>query len=197
MTKQGSFRRRNYFIKKGLQSRFIFGFSLTVAIGFLTSWILVYYLVDKRLAQALYRSHIKIGTTGEIIGDILLKVNLIAVPLLIISVIIVGLFIVNRVTIPLTGFKEALEDFGKGNLTPKVLKDIPAELSMAYNKMVGYLAKIFASVTARVDELEQKIQELEHTADEKPLSQQKVENICKSIAEERKAIEQELSIFKT
>ncbi|MBI5049261.1 MAG: methyl-accepting chemotaxis protein [Deltaproteobacteria bacterium] len=196
MKKKAAFRRRNYFIKKGLQSRFIFGFSLSVVAGFLINWFLVYYLVDKGLAEALYRSHIKIGATGEVIGDILLKVNIIAVPLLIISVIIVGLFIVNKVTIPLTGFKEALEDFERGDMTLKTLKDIPAELSASYNTMVNRLGKVFISFKMQADELGKMVTEIKHLTHERALSSQEVKDIYLSLSKWRKAMEQQCSIFK-
>lgn len=190
------YRRRNYFIKKGLQSRFIFGFSVTVVLGFLASWAFVYYTVDKRLSEALYRSHIKIETTGEIISDILLKINLIAVPLLILSAIAVGVFIARNVTGPLRDFKEALEDFGRAELIPKTFKDIPDELSMLYNTMINNFSKVFKSARGKTDELERRVQELERISSGKTISRQEVEGIYKSILENSKSIEKEISFFK-
>jgi len=173
------YRRRNYFIKRGLQSRFIFGFSVTVVLGFLASWAFVYYTVDKRLSEALYRSHIKIETTGEIISDVLLKINLIAVPLLILSAIAVGVFIVRNVTGPLRDFKEALEDFGRAELIPKTFKDIPDELSMLYNTMINNFSKVFKSARGKAEELERRVQELERISSGKTISRQEVEGIYK------------------
>lgn len=196
MERKVAYRRRNYFIKKGLQSRFIFGFSLTVVVGFLASWAFVYYTVDKKLSEELYRSHIKIETTGEIIGEILLKINLIAVPLLILSAIVVGVFIVRNVTGPLRNFKEALEAFGMADLTPKTLKNIPPELSMPYNTMIDNFSKTLRSVKGKGDELEKKIEELERIAGGKTISRQAVDDIYKSISENRNSIEKEISFFK-
>ena len=190
------YRRRNYFTKKGLQSKFIFGFSLTVVVGFLASWAFVYYTIDKRLSEELYRSHIKIEATGEIIGEILLKINLIAVPLLILSAIAVGVFIVRNVTGPLSNFKEALEDFDRADLTPKTLKNVPPELSMSYNTMVDNFSKTFRSIKRKGDELEKIIEELERIAGGKTLSRQEVDDIYKSISENRNSIEKEISFFK-
>ncbi|MFZ3066158.1 MAG: hypothetical protein WA277_12840 [Nitrospirota bacterium] len=191
-----SYRRRNYFIKKRLQSRFIFGFSITVVLGFLASWAFVYYMIDKRLSEELYRSHIKIETTGVIIGDILLKINLIAVPLLILSTIVVGVIILRNVTGPLRNFKEALEDFGRADLTPKTLRNIPPELSMSYNTMVDNFSKTLRSIKRKGYELEKIIEELERTAGDKSISRQEVDDMYKSISENRKSIEKEISFFK-
>ena len=190
------YKRRNYFIKKRLQSRFIFGFSLTVVVGFLASWAFVYYTIDKRLSEELYRSHIKIETTGEIISGVLLKINLIAVPFLILSAIAVGVFIVRNVTAPLRNFKEALEDFGRADITPKTLKNVPPELSMSYNTMVDNFSKTLRSIKRKGDELEKIIEELERIAGGKTLSRQEVEDIYKSISENRNSIEKEISFFK-
>lgn len=191
-----AYKRRNYFIKKGLQSRFIFGFTLKVVLGFLASWLFVYYTVDKRLSEALYRSHIAIGSTGEIIGDILLKVNLFAVPLLLLSAVAVGTFLVRNVTGPLRHFKEAMEDFGKADLTKKTLKDNPPELSMSYNAMVENFSKALRSVKGKGDELEKLIEELGRIAGNNNISRQEVEDIYKSISEKRSSIEKEISFFK-
>ena len=190
------YRRRNYFIKKGLQSKFIFGFSLTVVVGFLVSWAFVYYPIDKRLSEELYRSHIKIESTGEIISGVLLKINLIAVPFLILSAIAVGVFIVRNITGPLRNFKEALENFGRADLTPKTLKNIPLELSMSYNTMVDNFSKTLRSIKRKGDELEKIIEELERIAGEKTISSQEVDDIYKSISENRRSIEKEISFFK-
>ncbi|MBI4681054.1 MAG: methyl-accepting chemotaxis protein [Nitrospirae bacterium] len=190
------YRRRNYFIKKRLQSRFIFGFSLIVVLGFLASWLFVYYTVDKRLSEELYRSHIKIETTEEIISGVLLKINLIAIPLLILSAVAVGEFIIDKVTGPIRNFKEALEDFGRADLTPKTLKDIPPELSMLYNTMVDNFSKTLRSIKRKEDELEKIIEELERIAGGKTISRQEVEDIYKSISENRNSIEKDISFFK-
>src|SRR3972149_4336989 len=152
------YRRRNYFVKKGLQSRFIFGFSVTVVLGFLTSWAFVYYTVDKRLSEAV--------------------------------------FIVRNVTGPLRDFKEALEDFGRAELIPKTFKDIPAELSMSYNTMINNFLKVFKSARGKADELERRVQELERISSGKTISRQEVEGIYKSILENSKSIEKEISYFK-
>lgn len=196
MERKVAYRRRNYFIKKGLQSKFIFGFTLKVVLGFLASWSFVYYTVDKRLSEALYRSHITIGSTGEIIGDILFKINLIAVPLLILSGIAVGVFLVRNVTGPLRNFKEAMEDFGRADLTQKTLKDVLPELSMPYNTMIDNFSKILRSIKRKGDELEKNIEELEQIAGGKTISRQEVDDIYKSISENRKFIEKEISFFK-
>ena len=196
MERKVAYKRRNFFIKKRLQSKFIFGFSLTVVVGFLASWAFVYYMIDKRLSEELYRSHIKIETTGEIISGILLKINLIAIPLLILSAIAVGVFIVRNVTGPLRNFKEALEDFGKADLTPKTLKNIPPELSMSYNTMVDNFSKTLRSIKRKGDELEKIIEELERIAGGKTIFRQEVDGIYKSISENRKSIEKEISFFK-
>lgn len=196
MERKVAYKRRNFFIKKRLQSKFIFGFSLTVVVGFLASWAFVYYTIDKRLSEELYRSHIKIETTGEIISGVLLKINLVAIPLLILSAIAVGVFIVRNVTGPLRNFKEALEDFGRADLTPKTLKNVPPELSMSYNTMIDNFSKTLRSIKRKGDELEKIIEELERIAGGKSISRQEVDDIYKSISENRKSIEKEISFFK-
>lgn len=190
-------RRRKYLIKKGLQSSFIFAFSLSVVVGFLINWAIVYHLVDKGLAEVLYKSHIQIVTTGEVIGNILFKVNLITVPLLIVSAVITGFIIVRKVIIPLTGFKEAIEDLERGDLSPKILKDIPRDLAICYQTMAKHLSKTFSVFKTQISELEKDVQRLETLEDKGDTHiQQKIKNVYKSILENRKLIEQELSKIK-
>lgn len=197
MSIKGVFRRRKYFIKKKLQFRFVFGFSLTVIIGFLTSWTLVYYMVDKRLSEALYRSHIKIDTTGELISNILLKINLIVIPSLILVVIIVGLIIVRNATNPILGLKEAFEALEHGDLTPKTLrKEVPGELAASFHAMTNNLSNTFASLKEKEADLEQTLTRLRKAADNSKISQNEVKTIYKSILEQREFIDQKLSFFK-
>ena len=43
-------------------------------------WFMVYYIVDKELALELYKSHIKIRSTGEVIGPILWYLSIATIP---------------------------------------------------------------------------------------------------------------------
>lgn len=189
-------KRRNYFINKTLQSRFIFGFTLKVVLGFLASWYIVYYLVDKKLSEAIYRSHINIGSTGEIIGDILLKVNLVAVPILVLAAIVLGEVMLKKITGPLKKFKEALEDFGRADLSTKILKDAPSELSVSYNTMVTAFSKVFRSIKGKRDELDKVADELELIAGKKSISREEIKDIYRSISTSREKLEKEIAFFK-
>lgn len=188
-------RRRTYFINKKIQSTFIFGFTLKVVIGFLVSWLFIYYLVDKKLSEALYRSHINVGSTGEIISDILLKVNLFVVPLIILAAVILGELMIKRITGPLKYFKGAMEDFGKGDLTQKKLDNVP-ELSIRYNAMVNTFSNVFKSIKVQRDELDKMVDKLDVIAGKGTITRQEVEELSKSISLNREHIVKQISFFK-
>ena len=91
------YRRRNYFIKKGFQARFILRFILVIFLGIMVSSGIVYFLTSKKIEEAYYRSHIKIASTGEIVYPILFTANIITVGIIIVITIIITLLISHKI----------------------------------------------------------------------------------------------------
>lgn len=148
------YKRRNYFIKKGLQSRFMLGFGLAVLLGLAANLAVAYFLIDRELTQELYRIHIKIRTTSEVAVPIIWKLGAItSLSILIISAL-VGYFLTRKIEVPLHEFSDAIKDMGRADFTKRLPSDIPTVLPEVYNSAAGSLGAAFGSLrdhAARID----------------------------------------------
>lgn len=145
------FRRRNYFIKKGFQARFILRFILVIFLGIIVSSGIVYYLTSKKIEEAYYRSHIKIASTGEIVYPILFTANIITVGIIIVITIIITLLISHKIAGPLYRIEKSIHEIGEGNLSFKIYLRAKDELIT--------LAEIFNNMMAKLKGKIEKIQE--------------------------------------
>jgi methyl-accepting chemotaxis protein len=150
------YRRRHYFIKKGLQSRFIVGFSLAVLAGFLLNMAFAYRLIDRGLAEELYRVHIKIRSTSEIVLPILLRLAAFTVPVIFAAAAIVGYLLMRSIEMPLRRFREALRDAGRGDLSKGPPEGLPGDLPEAYVRMTGALSRDLNDLKASVNEMDER-----------------------------------------
>ncbi len=136
------FRRRNFFIKKGFQAKFILRFILIIFLGIVVSSGIVYYLTSKRIEEVYYRSHIKIASTGEIIYPILLTANIITLGIIIVVTIIITLLISHKIAGPLYRIEKSIHEIGEGNLAFKIYlraKDELITLAEIFNNMITKL----------------------------------------------------------
>lgn len=141
-----TFRRRNYFIKKGLQSRFIAGFSLAVFLGLFLNILVAYFLIDRELAQELYKIHIKIRTTSEIAVPVLLKLSAVTIPSILAALAAVGFFLTRRIELPLLRFKDAIQTRSRGDFSEDLSINMPGELPAAFDNMSRSLEAVLNSV---------------------------------------------------
>lgn len=135
-------RRRNYFIKKGFQARFILRFILVIFLGIMVSSGIVYYLTSKKIEEAYYRSHIKIASTGEIVYPIIFTANIITLSMIIIITIVITLLISHKIAGPLYRIEKSIHEIGKGNLSFKIYlraKDELITLAEIFNNMIAKL----------------------------------------------------------
>jgi methyl-accepting chemotaxis protein len=114
---QASNRRRNYFIDKDFQSKFILKFCLLVVLaGIITTGIL--YFVGKRSTTvAIIDSRVVVHSTADFLLPILIQTVLAVMIILGLATIIVTLLFSHKIAGPLYRFKKAIEGVGSGNLS--------------------------------------------------------------------------------
>lgn len=191
------FRRRNFFIKKGLQSKYILGFTASVLGGFLLNLLLVYYLIDKALSQELYKIHLKIQTTSEIAGPLLWKLGAITVPLIIAAAYVIGYYLTKGVEEPLLAFETAVKKTGGGDLTQKLPSRPPGELPAFFNRMASSLEETFSAVKASSLEIEKTYESLYAAVSApRPLSREQAEDALKRVSSARAGLHESLSRMK-
>ena len=148
------YRRLHFFIKKGLQSRFIIGFSLAVLIGFSLNLIVAYYLIDREMAEALYKIHIKYSTTSQIVSPILWKLSAVTIPLIIVIAAVAGYFLTRLVEFPLLTFRDAVGKTASGDFSHRLAADSQTDLPEYFNNMNSSLEgrfRIMKAASRRLD----------------------------------------------
>ncbi len=110
-------RRRNYFIKKGFQSRFVARFLILGAAGFAAAGYFSYRSVGRRAEDVFYMSHIRVASTSDLVVPALLKVNFWIILLVLAAVPAVALLVSQRLAGPIFRLGKAAEKIGGGDLT--------------------------------------------------------------------------------
>lgn len=134
-------RRKNYFIDKSFQTKFILKFCLLViAAGMLTMGIL-YYLSLRSTTVAIVNSSVVVKSTADFILPILIQTVVVVSLLLGIAVIIVTLFVSHKIAGPLYRLKKSMQALGEGDFSEINLRkmDQLQELAQEFNRMVGKL----------------------------------------------------------
>ena len=139
-----SYKRRQYFIKKEFQVKFVLKFCLLIVFGTIISTGLLFLFSQDTLTSSFQQSRLVIKSTGLAILPSVLYTNLITLGLIAIATIIVTLFVSHKIAGPMFRFEKDLENIGKGDLTNKVTlrkKDQMTDMADSLNAMTAGLHK--------------------------------------------------------
>jgi hypothetical protein len=115
---QGDRRRRQFFIKKEFQGKFILLFALCI-IGPVGLAVTALYIQARlELEKYLFTTHLKITNTGEIFSGLLIKTNLVSSALMIILVMFLSLYIFHRLNIHFFRMEARFDAMGQGDFSP-------------------------------------------------------------------------------
>ncbi|GMR05251.1 MAG: hypothetical protein BMS9Abin24_047 [Thermodesulfobacteriota bacterium] len=190
------YRRRKFFINKGLQGRFVIGFSSAVFVGLLVNLVLVYFLIDRELAGELYKIHLKIRTTSEIAVPVLLKLGAVTIPSIIIISAVIGYLLTSGIEGSLKEFRRAVRETGRGDLTQRFSGSASTELSGPFNSALKSLAQRFGALKRSGHALDEGLGRLNSALGRDPVSRAEIEDALGGVRGARESIGRELSGFK-
>ncbi|MCP3676974.1 MAG: methyl-accepting chemotaxis protein [Deltaproteobacteria bacterium] len=197
MVSKVAYRRRQYLIKKQLQGKFIFFFSCAVVAIFLLHWFMVYYIIDKELSIELYKSHMKIRSTGEMIGPILWYLSAATIPVVIVIGSVVGYLLLRKIELPLSSIKEVVEAIKAGDFTRRMPSDIPEDLPRVFNDMTEDLEETFRALHGNIEGLQLDIKKIDNlTEGDSSNLHREIQRMIEEITKKRKAIEEKLLRYK-
>lgn len=189
-------RRKTYNIKKKFQTRFVFSFCFLFILESACIGIVLYYLLDKVLSEALFVSHLKVRTTGEIVAPILLHVNTSIAVIVILVAAVFFLVFVRRIEKTLFVFKEASEKVVNGDLTvtvspqPSALTD---RLTNCFNDATINLRKTLDSANDELIKIEIGLEDLHKLLLGENCNEEVFNNTFKLIDNKVKGLEEKLS----
>lgn len=136
--------RRNFYVKKRFQTRFILIFGLLVLAGGFLSTGLVAFFSHGNTTALFSNSHLKITDTSFFLMPALIYANLITIIIISLSVIVTALFVSHKIAGPLFRFEKDIKIIATGDLTHKInlrKKDQLKKLALDINDMSARLGK--------------------------------------------------------
>jgi len=156
MPQKPKLRRRQYFIQKGYQFKFILKFCLIVLAGSILSTAFLFLFAQSTLTTSFEHSRLVIRNTASAIMPAVFLTNVITLIVVTFATIVVVLFISHKIAGPMFRFEQDLKDIGQGDLTKKISlrkKDQFTNLSDSLNIMTATLHEKVFSTQAEVTQL--------------------------------------------
>jgi methyl-accepting chemotaxis protein len=157
-----TYRRRNYFIKKELQGRYIFSFFIFVICGSIIFTIIFNLLSANTLTVVYENYNLRMGKTPFI----LLKETLYAYWIFIVSggllVVIMSMFLTHRFAGPIYRFEKSVEEMLRGNFDFEIRlrrKDEGKELAAMMNQLISTISSKVSEMRDLTDAIELKLKD--------------------------------------
>ena len=177
-------RRRNYFIKKEFQTRFILKFCILVVLTTLISASVLYHFSSQSVTTVFEDSRLTIKPSTEFIVPGLILSTLISVIIVGVATVAVVLFISHRIAGPLYKLEDSLEQVANGDVSFDIRLrkgDETEKLAEAFNATSRGLDNLISGVKEESAQLDSAITGLKTMIAQLPAEQQG--NLKKAIEE--------------
>lgn len=151
-----TYKRKQYFIKKDFQFKFILKFCFIILIGTILSTGLLFLFSQDTLTSSFQQSRLVIKNTSLAILPALIYINLITLGLITLATIVITLFVSHKIAGPLFRFEKELKEIEEGDLTKSIKlrkKDQAADLADSLNKMTAGLHEKVLDIRTMVEHL--------------------------------------------
>jgi len=151
-----TWRRRNYFIKKDLQGKYIFSFFIFVILGSII-FSLIFSMLSANTLTIVYENYnLKIGKTPLILLKEILRTHWIFIITAGLGVVVVSMFLTHRFAGPMYRFEKSFEEMIKGNFNFQVRlreKDEGKELAEMMNQFISMISLNVKEMRHLIDEI--------------------------------------------
>lgn len=156
MNTHPQYKRRNYFINKEFQGRYIFNYFLLATIGSLLFMGVFSFFSSNTLSIAYDNYHLQLGITPEILFKKILSTQWLFIVLGGGLVVIITLFMTHRVAGPFYRFEKTLDEMIEGDISNKIIlrqkdegKDLAQKIN-AFNYILSDKLSIMETFNAKV-----------------------------------------------
>jgi len=180
-------RRKNYFIKREFQTRFILKFCGLLILASVISGFILYLFSRGTATTTFVNSRLSIMSTADYILPVLIGGSLITVILVSIATVVLVKYLSHRIAGPLFKIEKGVREVGEGNLNLKVALRSTDEISKqaeCVNEMTGKLKTHLLEIKARARDLGREIDSL------------KTHDAFKSLSEKKEKLDQAIAYFK-
>lgn len=157
-----TWRRRNYFIKKELQGKYIFAFFLFVILGSVIFSLIFSMLSADTLTIAYKDYDLQIGKTPLILVREILSAHWIFIVTAGLAVVVLSMFLTHRFAGPMFRFEKSVEEMVKGNFDFKIhlrKKDEGKELAEALNQLIDVISSDVKEMRRLTDKIRDRLAE--------------------------------------
>jgi methyl-accepting chemotaxis protein len=151
-----AWRRRNYFIKKDLQGRYIFSFFLFVIAGGVI-FTLIFSLLSANTLSIAYEDYsLRIGKTPVILLKEILSANWIFIVAAGVFVVVLSMFLTHRFAGPMFRFEKSVGEMMRGNFDFQIhlrKKDEGKELAEMMNELTRMVSSSVGEMRRLSDEI--------------------------------------------
>ncbi|MEM7816571.1 MAG: methyl-accepting chemotaxis protein [Candidatus Aenigmatarchaeota archaeon] len=141
--------RRNYFIEKSFQTKFILKFCLVVLVSFFIVGVLLFFLLQNSTTVVIENTKVKVKTTADFILPILIQTLIVVSIFSAILVSLITLFVSHKIAGPLYRLKREIKKLESGDLNADFrirstdqLQDLASALKDMRETLVNNLVKI-------------------------------------------------------
>jgi nitrate/nitrite-specific signal transduction histidine kinase len=135
-------RRRNHFIEKSFQTKFIMKFCLLVVAAGVLTIALLYTLGMRSTTVTIVNSRVVVQSTADYLLPILIQTVLIVVVVVGMATVVVTLYVSHKIAGPLYRLKKAMQEISDGNFDTAInLRkfDQLQDIAQAFNAMAKKL----------------------------------------------------------
>ncbi len=191
--------RRNYFIKKEFQAKFILKFCILIISACAVMGALIYFLSTKTATTSFENLRLIVKSTSNFILPTLILSSLVAIIFISTATIIVVLFISHRIAGPLYRLEKSLAEIGSGNLAVDVRlrkSDEIKALAASVNNMIRNLRNPISSSQEKIKELEGEVSRIKDELKQKGIAENEINKILEPLDQDISQIRHNLSYFK-
>jgi len=185
-------RRKNYFIDKNFQTKFIVRFCLLIMLASLMTGALVYYLNRQTTTVAFENLKVVVKSTADFILPILLEVMVVVTFVIGLATIAITLFTSHKIAGPLYKLKVELEKMKEGDFSSPVrirAKDQLQKVASEFDEMRLRVNNSVGTLKENWNPIKEELSRLQREA--------KSEEEKKSLLSSIEQLDSELARFKT
>ena len=178
-----TWRRRNYFIKKDLQGKYIFSFFIFVILGSILFTAILSFLSADTLTIVYDNYNVKIGQTPLMLLKEILSAHLIFIVTGGLLVVVLSMFLTHRFAGPLFRFEKSVEDMISGNFAFQIWlrnKDEGKELAEKINRLIMMLSATLKDLKQMNADMESTLSDTSRILDETDCGKEAPGNLKKA-----------------
>ena len=161
MRGEDMYKRRNYFIDKKFQTKFILKFCLLVIATGAFIMMVLYAFAGKATTVSFVNSRVVAQGAADFLVPLLLQTFVVSTIIVGMATIIIALFASHRIAGPLYRFKKILGSLGEGDflISCKIrLKDSPQDVALAFSEMIAKVRKNLNLIDGDLKNLKEKLE---------------------------------------